>query len=440
MKFSCILVILFIFTSCSFDNKTGIWKDYNSIETTKDSLFKDFKKISTSAETFNSIIRLNKNFDFKLSNIVSNSKWNDLFYSNSNNFENFKYNDNNQLLFQSKKLTKHNPNKYLLYENKNIIFNDQKGNLITYSIEKKEIISKFNFYKKRYKNLKKNLNLIVNQNIIYVSDNLGYLYAYNFETRKLLWAKNYKIPFKSNLKIFNNVIIAANLKNNIFFFNIVNGEILKSIPTEETVVSNQFVNNFSIKNNTLFFLNSFGSLYSLNINLRKINWFINLNQSLELTTSDLFNGSQIVNHKNRIVVSANKRFYLIDSLTGSIISFKNFQINLKPIINKEYIFLLTDNNFLTALNLETGDILYAYNIKNDISKFLKTKKKLNFSDFFLANNKIIVFFNNSYIATFNINGKIQKINKLTSKIKTKPIFINGSIFYLDKNNKLKIVD
>ena len=86
MKLSCILVILFIFTSCSLDNKTGIWKDYNSIETTKDSLFKDFKKISTSAETFNSIIRLNKNFDFKLSNIVSNSKWNDLFYSSSNNF------------------------------------------------------------------------------------------------------------------------------------------------------------------------------------------------------------------------------------------------------------------------------------------------------------------------------------------------------------------
>ena len=440
MKLSCILVILFIFTSCSFDNKTGIWKDYNSNDTTEDSLFKDFKKISTSTETFNSIIRLNKNFDFKLSNIISNSKWNDLFYSSSNNFENFKYNDNNQLLFQSKKLTKYNPNKYLLYENKNIIFNDQKGNLITYSIEKKEIISKFNFYKKRYKNLKKNLNLLVNQNIIYVSDNLGYIYAYNFETRKLIWAKNYKIPFKSNLKIFNDVIIAANLKNNIFFLNIVNGEILKSIPTEETVVINQFVNNFSIKNNTLFFLNSFGSLYSLNINLRKINWFINLNQSLELTTSNLFNGSQIVNHKNIIAVSANKRFYLIDSLTGSIISYKNFQINLKPIINKQYIFLLTDNNFLIALNLETGDILYAYNIKNDISKFLKTKKKLNFSDFFLANNKIIVFFNNSYIATFSINGKIQKINKLTSKIKTKPIFINGSIFYLDKNNKLKIVD
>ena len=102
--------------------------------------------------------------------------------------------------------------------------------------------------------------------------------------------------------------------------------------------------------------------------------------------------------------------------------------------------MLTDNNFLTALNLETGDILYAYDIKIDISKFLKNKKKLNFRDFFLANNKIIVLFNNSYIATFNINGKLQKINKLSSKIKTKPIFINGSIFYLDKKNKLIIVD
>ena len=150
--------------------------------------------------------------------------------------------------------------------------------------------------------------------------------------------KKLKIPFKSNLKIINNIIIAANHKNNVFFFNKNNGEIIKSIPTEETIVTNQFVNNFSIKDNSLFFLNSFGSLYSIDINLKKVNWFINLNQSLELTTNNLFNGTQIISYKNRIVVSTNKLSYLIESSTEIIISSKNFQTNLRPIINGEYIF------------------------------------------------------------------------------------------------------
>ena len=38
----------------------------------------------------------------------------------------------------------------------------------------KKNINKFNFYKKKYKKIKKNLNLIVENNIIYVSDNLGF--------------------------------------------------------------------------------------------------------------------------------------------------------------------------------------------------------------------------------------------------------------------------
>ena len=236
------------------------------------------------------------------------------------------------------------------------------------------------------------------------------------------------------------MIIAANHKNNVFFFNKNNGEIIKSIPTEETIVTNQFVNNFSIKDNSLYFLNSFGSLYSIDINLKRVNWFKNLNQSLELTTTNLFSGNQIVNYKNRIVVSTNKLSYLIDSSTGKIISSQNFQTNLRPIINGEYIFFLTNNNFLIASNLENGNILYSYDIKENIPKFLKTKKKLDFNEFFLVNNKLTIFLNNTYVATFNVNGKIEEINKLTSKMKTKPIIINGSIFYLDKSNKLNIID
>ena len=143
---------------------------------------------------------------------------------------------------------------------------------------------------KNFKRVKKFLNLIVEENTIYVSDNLGYLYAYNYKIDKILWAKNYKIPFRSNLKIIDNKLIASNQNNIIYFLNKKNGNILKLIPTEETIVKNNFINNFSSDGKLTFFLNTYGSLYAINNQNLNIIWFINLNRSLDLNPSNLFLG------------------------------------------------------------------------------------------------------------------------------------------------------
>ena len=440
MKLFYAIIILFILSSCSFDDKTGIWKNENLTQSAKDGPLNDFKKISSSKNIFDTIINLDKKFIFNLSDIITNDHWKDSFYSESNNFDNFKYNNNNQIILKSKKITKYESNKQLLYYKNNIILNDRRGNIIIYSINKNKVISKFNFYKKRYKKLKKSINLIIENNILFVADNLGYIYAYDLQTNSLLWAKNFKIPFKSNLKVYGDMVIVANIKNNVFFLKKSNGETIKSILTEETRVTNQFVNNFSITKDNLLFLNSFGSLYSINLNTKKIKWFLNLNQSLDLKTDNLFNGNQIVNYNDKIVVSSNNFLYLINSQTGNILRNKNFSSDIKPIINNEYIFLITKNNYLISARLHDGEIIYSYNLKDQLSEYFKAKNKLEIHNFFVANNKLLIFINSKYLAFLNINGQIENIKKLPFKIKSNPIFINGSIIYLDNNNKIKILD
>ena len=442
MKLFCAIIILFILSNCSFDDKTGVWKNENLTKNADESILNDFKNISSSKKNFDTITNLDKKFIFSLSDIVTNNHWKDSFYSDSNNFDNFKYNNNNQLILKSKKITKYETSKQLLYFKNNIILSDIRGNIIIYSINKNKIISKFNFYKKRYKKLKKSINLIIENNILFAADNLGYIYAYDIQTNSLLWAKNFKIPFKSNLKVYGEMLIVANIKNNVFFLEKKNGETFKSIQTEETKVTNQFVNNFSITKDNLLFLNSFGSLYSINLNTKQINWFLNLNQSLDLNTDNLFNGNQIVYHKNKIIVSSNKFSYLINSQTGNILRNRNFSSDIKPIINNEYIFLITKNNYLIAANLDDGEIIYSYNLKDQLSEYLqiKNKNKLETHNFFVANNKLLIFINSKYLAFFNINGQIENVTKLPSKIKSNPILINGSIIYLDNNNKIKILD
>ena len=440
MKLFYAIIILITFSNCSFDDKTGIWKDENSTQIDDDNPFSGFKNISDSKKFFDTEVNLDKKFIFNLSQVKENNQWKDSFYSKSNNYDNFLYNNKNQLILKSKKLTKYELNNVLLYYKDNIILNDKRGNIIIFSRNENKIISKFNFYKKKYKKFKKNINLIIDNNVLFAADNLGYIYAYDFKVNSLQWAKNFKIPFKSNLKVYGDTVIVADHKNKIFFLNKNNGEIIKSIPTEETKVTNQFVNNFSIAKQNLLFLNSFGSLYSINLNTKTLNWFINLNRLLDLKTDNLFNGNQIIYHNNKIVVSSGKFSYLIDSLTGSILRDRNFSSNINPIINNEYIFLITKNNFLISTKLDDGETIYSYNLKDQLSRYLKVKKKLEIHNFFMANNKLFIFINKKYLAFFNINGQIENVIKLPSKINSNPVFINGSIIYLDNKNKIIILN
>ena len=103
---------------------------------------------------------------------------------------------------------------------------------------------------------------------------------------------------------------------------------IKSIPTEESLVKNNFINNLSLNNKSLLFLNTYGSLYSIDINNFNINWFINLNLSLDLNPSNLFLSNQIVSVGDIAVVSSNKSIYALNLDNGSIIFKKIFLLTL----------------------------------------------------------------------------------------------------------------
>ena len=441
MKILFTISILLLLQSCSFDNKTGIWKSETRISKSDKDSFKQFKNISITGDSFKKEINIKNNYIFKLPNISENDEWTDIFYDRSNNTKNFKYDFLNQKLFKSKKLTRSNINDHILYENGNIITSDQIGNINIFSLNNKKIKTRFNFYKKRFKKNIKKLNLIVENNIIYASDNLGYLYSFDYENNKILWAKNFKIPFRSNLKIFKDKLILSNQNNQLFFINKNTGDVLKLIPTEETIVKNKFVNNISLNDEFTFFLNTYGSLYSIDNSTMEVNWFLNLNQSLETNPGNLFFGNKLINNSNTLVVSTNKYTYIMDSNNGRIISKINFSSSVKPIIIGNYLFAISKNDLLISMNINKGEVIYSLDLNKKISEFLNTKKKkAQFKDILMANNKLLIFLQNSYVLDFTVDGNLENIIKLPSKLKSQPMIINGKMIYFDFKNKVSVLN
>ena len=83
---------MILFENCSFDNKSGIWKDENNIlndDSNDNDLFKEFETLSTSGKSFDKIIPIDNSFKFKKTTLVNNFEWKDVFYAEDNNFINF---------------------------------------------------------------------------------------------------------------------------------------------------------------------------------------------------------------------------------------------------------------------------------------------------------------------------------------------------------------
>ena len=163
--------------------------------------------------------------------------------------------------------------------------------------------------------------------------------------------------------------------------------------------------------------------------------------SFFINPTNLFYSNPVVIFKDKIIVSTDPYLYVLNINNGSIIFRISITSIVKPVVSGKNLFIITKDNLLVCININTGKIIYSLNITQEIADFLDTKNKsISIKSLSLANNNLLIFLNNSYLVVFNKNGKIEKIEKLKSKLGTSPIFINKSILFLNKKNKLIVLN
>ncbi len=440
MKSLFALSLLFIITSCSFDNRSGIWQDSQSINKKEKESLKEFKNINLSNRVFfNKTVAINKNYKFFLDKPNKNLEWSDFFYQNNNIPKNFSYENLNEIKFISKRISRFKINQNILFVKNILILSDSNGNIITYSLAENKILNKFNFYKKKIKKIKKKLYYKAENNILYVSDNIGYLYAYDIFKQKIIWAKNFKIPFRSNIKIYKNTLIASDQDNNLYFTNKFNGNIIKKIPSEESLVKGDFVNNLSV-NKSVFFLNTFGTLYAFDPERIELLWILNINPNIDDNYKNLFTSFEIKSLNDNLIILHNNILEVINSKTGNLRFRIPIKSNISPIVINNYIFIITDDNLLVTIELNSGKIINSFYINEQIKNFNNEKiSKQYVTEMKILNSKINIFLNNSYLAIFSLEGNLLELKKIKKKINSKIISINHNLIYVN-NNKIVILN
>ena len=107
----------------------------------------------------------------------------------------------------------------------------------------------------------------------------------------------------------------------------------------------------------------------------KVNWFVNVNTSLESNIEKLFSSNEIQIFDDNLIVSTDNILQVLSAQNGSTKFKIPISSQISPIINKDFIFIVSNNNFLISVQISTGKIIYSYEINQLISDYLNSKKR-----------------------------------------------------------------
>jgi outer membrane protein assembly factor BamB len=444
-KFCKLLIVMLfpiIFINCSFGNRTGIWKDLSK-ETTIKKERAQYKPIFAKGEKFKK--EISNDIVVNISKPITNDHWLEQNFTAINFVPHLQYENKKNLVFKSKKIGKikgsiFNSEFEPLIVNENIFFYDIFGSIYNYSTSEERIIWKYNFYKKRFKKHFFKMNLTIQSDNLIVSDNLGYLYNIDVESGKLIWAKNYGIPFRSNIKTDDEYLFLINQDNKFYIIQKSNGEKKIDIETFPSFLKNNYQASISIdpiKKNA-YFITTAGEVYSLNYKTNVINWLYKATLRDFEKKVDLFFSSPIIYKEDSIIISTSVSTISLNTLNGTLNWELPFSTYLRPVVLREFIFLVSKDGFILNLDRETGKVIWSNNLFNKSEKFNK-KKIGEINSLMLISNQIFMTTSKGYFLFANYqNGKIINYAKVDKTgFFTKPIVANKNIYII--NRKMRVL-
>ena len=436
-------LIFILLNNCSFDNKTGLWKDSENEKIKISELEKeqkeiiDTEKVYSSTNIFSKEVLLARNIT--LSKPKKNSLWLMTNLNNQNYLGNI-YLPNIDNIFLKKKIGK---NKFsmsktitsLLVHKNNIIFSDDTGTIFNVS-EYGKIKWKKNIYKKLYKKIYKNLSFSIYKNNIYIADNIGFIYVINLNSGKLVWIKNYGIPLKSNIKIFDNKIFLMDQDNRIICLNIKDGSKIWDILSISSFIKSQNLLSLSVsKKGELISISSAADLFKINVNSGSIYWSRNVSDSLFADDTDFFKTSDIViTDDDEIIFSTGSSIFSYDINNGDIIWQNEVSSVDAPIVDGKNIFFVTENGYFVILDKDTGKIVSS---KNILKILKKRKQKTKITGFIMGSGMLYSVTLNGYlIVSSAFSGKVEYFKKIGDSITSSPIINNGKLYILTENSRI----
>ncbi len=429
-KSKLIFVFVFLFltlNSCSFDNKTNLWKKEKS-----NVVNKNIK------EVFKNEVYLVKEINPDIKIKIASNPLNQNFLDDLNNNNGYLNYDGNLNSFSKYKFSKiKNFNKVqseIIVFNNKVIFFDNKGTLLMFNNNSK-LEWKKNLYTKSEKKLGPILSMSIENNILVVVDNLARYYAIDVDTGKLIWNKRNSSQFNSQIKIKDDKFYVVDYQNTLRCFSLKTGNELWNVNTESSFIKSNKKLSIALTKDKIFFNNYIGDISAVDINNGELIWQTPTQKNSVYEGSFMLETSDIVLNNGQIFLSNNRNeFFSINQKNGFINWETRINSNLRPSIIDNLIFSVTSNGFLVVLDKESGQVVRSTYIFDQIKE--SKRDIIKPTGFIVGKNYIYLSTDNGYLISINIiSGKSNSVIKLSGGKISRP-YISENDLYILKNNSI----
>ncbi len=416
-----LLLSIFLF-SCSFSN-SDFWTDAKKadIGPIKETLlFSEKEKISSELNTQLKILFKSpgKKYVYKKNNKNNLERYNFDF-----SFKNVAKSN----LAKNKKFNFFQPD--IDYHKKGFLLFDDKGSIINFD-KNSNFLWKKNYYSKKEKKLSPYLFLGNNEKYILVADDLAKYYLLELKTGNKLWSKKNTSPFNSEIKFYQNSFFVVDAENTLKRISTKTGEQLWSVSTEKSIIRSKKRLSIAIIDDLVIFNNTLGDISAVNINNGSLIWQIST-QGVDIYSNvHSLEMSDLIVSNNILYVSNNRNdFYSIEPKSGIINWKQRVSTNLDPLLEENYIFLLTQDGYLSVIERLSGNLIRSSNLFKNIQT--KKNQTILATGFTFSKNNFYVTTDNGKLLIVNIKtGKIVSALNFSKKKISNPQIIHKNLYII----------
>ena len=350
-KFLGIFLLLIFITSCSLDNKTGLWTKKQKIKEEKIIIKELFEKEKALEKEFNPNLKINLS-----AKLIDNSFINN--FDNNNGRVNYNGTLKSISKFKFSKIDNFNQlEPEIIFDKNNVIFFDDKGSILKFDNFSK-LIWKKNYYTKAEKKSKPILFFANNKNTLVVADSIAKYYAININNGELLWSKNNSAPFNSQVKIYKDKFFAIDFENILRCYSIKDGTELWQVKTDQSFIKSQKKLSLVIVDNNVYFNNSIGDVSAVDIASGDLLWQTPTQSSGIYEEAFFLKTSDLIANNNSILFSNNKNeFFSLDIKRGNLNWKQKVNSNIRSTLVDNIIFAISMEGFLIIIDNQSGNII-----------------------------------------------------------------------------------
>jgi len=427
------LFILIVFiNSCSFNPNSSLWTKRTEIKEDKILNTREILKKEKILEN-----ELNTNLKINLSNLkIENSDIKN--FTNNNGRSNYEGSLKSISRYKFSKIQ--NFDQYepeIAIDKNNIIFFDNKGNILKFD-SKAKLKWKKNNYSKTEKKMNPILFFSTSKNYLIVADTVAKYYALDINSGKIIWSKNNSAPFNSQIKTFKDKFFIVDSENVIKCFSIKDGSVIWSFKTEKPFIKSQKKNSLVLKNNKVIFNNSLGDITALDLYTGDLVWQTPTQKKAIYEDALFLKNADLVIGKNSIFLSNNtNNFFSIDVDTGIINWKQRINSELTPTFINNLVFSVTNEGYFVIIDYETGNLIRSTNVLKNIKK--KKLKKFKPVGFIVAKKNIYLTTTNGRLFVIDIaTGITKSVLKIDGEKISRPIVLEKNLFIIKDNSIIKL--